>query len=55
MTTIGLLDVTVPVGGEDFVATFLLETVVPGRDATGTGEMVFVVVAMIDAVGLKNC
>ena len=40
----GLLDVAVPVDGDDFVATFLLESVVPedipGRDATGTEEVV---------------
>ena len=41
------------------MATFLLESVVPeevpGRDATGTKEVVFVPVGVIGAVGLTGC
>ena len=58
-TATGLLNVAVPVDGEGFVATFLLESVVPeevpGREATGTEEVVFVPVAVIGAVGLTDC
>ena len=53
-----LLDVGFPVG-EDFVATGLLESVVPdevpGRDAAGTEEVIFVSVAVIGVVGLTDC
>ena len=45
LTAIVLLDVAFLVGGEDFVVTVLLESVlevVPGRDAVGTEVVVFV-------------
>ena len=59
MSANDLLDVAVLVDGEDFVVTFLLDAVVPeelpGRDAIGTEEVVFVPIAVIIAGGFTNC
>ena len=65
LTATGLLDVAFLADGEDFVATVLLESVVPevvpGREvvvfvpeATGREEVVIVPVAVIGAVGLAD-
>ena len=55
LTATGVLDETVPVDGEDFVANFLLDAdvlvKVPGLDAIGTEVEVFVPVAVIGVVG----
>ena len=53
------MDLSFPGSGEDFVAIVLLESVVPeevpGRDAAGTEEVIFVPVAVIGSAGLTDC